>query len=751
MGIPAALLGLLRHFWKRQQVFEPASAEEAIHAIGNTTADAVKVEAGSGAGANGILATTDNTDDTTAAIKGDASGGDAVAIIGVGGDNPAAIIGIGGTGVGVSGTGTESKQAGVVGEGGPADASFAGGPGVTGTGGAGSTINNPGSGVEGFGADAAGSSDLDGATGTVGEGGERDGTGKDGVGVWGLGGGQAAGATVDGQGVIGEGRNTGSGVEGLGGSSSGIGVKGTGGGSDGSGVRGTGGGSSGVGVEGLGQGENGQGVAGTGGAGAHTGGVGVKGSGGSPTGDNNGGRGVWGLGTNASGSGNNDGGGGVVGVGGDATGSGTDGAGVKGTGGGTTGIGVEGIGSADGVGVKGTGGSGGSTGIEANGGIDGGVAIESFGADATTTDNDGGGAVEAVAGAGDGAGDGGVAVACEGGAGGATADGGNGVEVGGGDGGATSGNGGHGVDASGGGTTSGAAGSGVKGTGGAGGYGVEAHGDTGGSPVRSALHVAPQDADSSTAVNGNILTTTASHPSGIGNVRFHDGTSFQSVLKDKDYTAADEVMVGTGAGIHSQVTLGASEFLAKGAAGAVGNKTAAEARTILNVEDNADVTDSTNVNASLTAIDNETQMAEVSILLDAALSGDEKWSGISIAGTAGAALTVGQACYLGSDEKWYPNDGILDGTDTGFKSQLGICILVAAGDTDPTKMLLYGKVRSVAFPAFTVGAPVYLDDTAGNIVVAQPSTANFAIRIVGFALSAEELMFAPSPDYTVVE
>ena len=52
--------------------------------------------------------------------------------------------------MGVSGTGTESKQAGVVGEGGPADASFAGGPGVTGTGGAGSTINNPGSGVENY-------------------------------------------------------------------------------------------------------------------------------------------------------------------------------------------------------------------------------------------------------------------------------------------------------------------------------------------------------------------------------------------------------------------------------------------------------------------------------------------------------------------------------------------------------------------------------------------------------------------------
>lgn len=54
-----------------------------------------------------------------------------------------------------------------------------------------------------------------------------------------------------------------------------------------------------------------------------------------------------------------------------------------------------------------------------------------------------------------------------------------------------------------------------------------------------------------------------------------------------EFTAADEIMVGTGAGTHGQVTLAASQFLAKGAAGAVGNKTATEARAILNVEDAA--------------------------------------------------------------------------------------------------------------------------------------------------------------------
>ena len=65
------------------------------------------------------------------------------------------------------------------------------------------------------------------------------------------------------------------------------------------------------------------------------------------------------------------------------------------------------------------------------------------------------------------------------------------------------------------------------------------------------------------------------------------------------------------------------------------------------------------------------------------------------------------------------------------------------------EMLVYGKVRSAAFPAFTVGAPVYLSDTAGDLIVTQPSTTNFAIRICGYAITANDLLFSPSPDYIV--
>lgn len=144
------------------------------------------------------------------------------------------------------------------------------------------------------------------------------------------------------------------------------------------------------------------------------------------------------------------------------------------------------------------------------------------------------------------------------------------------------------------------------------------------------------------------------------------------------------------------------------------------------------------------------QLGETDIKLDAVLSGDEKWSGIVIAGTAGSAVAVGDVCFLAADGKWDVVDGILDGTDTGFSKQLGMCVLACNTDGSSTELLVYGKIRSAAFPAFVnPGTPCYLDDTAGDINNTQPTTTNFAIRKVGHAITAEDLLFNPSNDYIV--
>ena len=167
-----------------------------------------------------------------------------------------------------------------------------------------------------------------------------------------------------------------------------------------------------------------------------------------------------------------------------------------------------------------------------------------------------------------------------------------------------------------------------------------------------------------------------------------------------------------------------------------------------NIEDAVSKKHTQGTDTTLGTITGDIQLGEIDIKLDAVLSVDEKWSGIVIAVTLGSTVAQGEICFLAADGKWDKNDGILDGTDTGFSKQLGIC-LVAGNDTNASEMLIYGKVRSAGFPAFTVGSPVYLDDTAGDLVVAQPSTTNFAIRIVGYAITAEDLFFNPSNDYIV--
>jgi hypothetical protein len=136
------------------------------------------------------------------------------------------------------------------------------------------------------------------------------------------------------------------------------------------------------------------------------------------------------------------------------------------------------------------------------------------------------------------------------------------------------------------------------------------------------------------------------------------------------------------------------------------------------------------------------------VALDPAGSADEKWSGITVSGTAGATLAVGDLCYLDvTAAEWLLTDA--DAAATSGPVVLGICIL-AAGNAEATKMLLMGTVRSAAFPAsIALGAPVYISGTAGDITATQPTATDAVIRVVGWAVTAEPntLYFCPSPDF----
>jgi len=143
-----------------------------------------------------------------------------------------------------------------------------------------------------------------------------------------------------------------------------------------------------------------------------------------------------------------------------------------------------------------------------------------------------------------------------------------------------------------------------------------------------------------------------------------------------------------------------------------------------------------------------TQLGESSIKLDAALWATESRTGITTVGVLGGTVTTGDLVYMNSSGNWVITDGVLDGTDTSFNKQLGIC-LAGGANTNPTEILLYGKVRSAAIGTFTPAVAVYMSNTDGDVTATKPTTSNHAVRIVGFAISANELMFNPSNDYLV--
>jgi hypothetical protein len=149
-------------------------------------------------------------------------------------------------------------------------------------------------------------------------------------------------------------------------------------------------------------------------------------------------------------------------------------------------------------------------------------------------------------------------------------------------------------------------------------------------------------------------------------------------------------------------------------------------------------------------VNNNVLLSEnTSLQLDTLLSDDEKYCGITELGTMGYSATVGDLVYLDGvtgNNKWE-----LAKADAVATSGMKLGLVCATTAEDATcQVLLYGKMRSAAFPAaFTVGAPVYVSAaTAGDVVVAAPTgTTNFVVRIIGYGNTAEDLFFCPDNNY----
>lgn len=128
------------------------------------------------------------------------------------------------------------------------------------------------------------------------------------------------------------------------------------------------------------------------------------------------------------------------------------------------------------------------------------------------------------------------------------------------------------------------------------------------------------------------------------------------------------------------------------------------------------------------------------------LSADGTYCGLTESVTAGETIAFGDVVYLkAADSRWYLADADADSTSGSVR----IAIAVTSGTAASSMTIMaYGKIRSDAnFPAMTVGAPLYVSTTPGDIQVAQPSATDDVIRIVGHANTSDELFFNPSGDY----
>lgn len=139
-----------------------------------------------------------------------------------------------------------------------------------------------------------------------------------------------------------------------------------------------------------------------------------------------------------------------------------------------------------------------------------------------------------------------------------------------------------------------------------------------------------------------------------------------------------------------------------------------------------------------------------SVALDPAGSADGKYTGITVTGTGGTTIAFGDLIYLDpTDSRWELCDAnSASGADGDSRGIIGMAVSTST-DGAAVTVLLHGIIRADAvFPAMTVNAPMYVSETAGDITGTQPVTTDVVIRIVGVAITADELFFNPDFSWT---
>jgi len=127
------------------------------------------------------------------------------------------------------------------------------------------------------------------------------------------------------------------------------------------------------------------------------------------------------------------------------------------------------------------------------------------------------------------------------------------------------------------------------------------------------------------------------------------------------------------------------------------------------------------------------------------LTDNETWDGIAIGSlTADVALAFGETVVLNATSEWAKADA----NGAGLFPSAGLCVQAAAGGSGTT-VLIQGTVRMNAH-GFTIGAPLYLSGTPGDLTNTPPVASGDCVQKVGYALTADVLFLNFNGEYVTL-
>ena len=108
--------------------------------------------------------------------------------------------------------------------------------------------------------------------------------------------------------------------------------------------------------------------------------------------------------------------------------------------------------------------------------------------------------------------------------------------------------------------------------------------------------------------------------------------------------------------------------------------------------------------------------------------------------TFGSGASTAGNCYYWGSTGW-----VLTDADTAADSR-GLLALATSSVDFSRGMLIRGFYKDTTW-SWTQGNVLYLGTTAGKLTQTQPTGTGDIVRVVGYALSSDEIFFDPSKDW----